>query len=380
MAVKPKLAMIPSGVGVGKLYSVLPSDGTGYFDFSRSGNATRINKQGLIETVSSNVPRLNYPLIDGVVSGCPSLLLEPSRSNLFPYSEDFENSDWTKNAGTTITNNYAISPDGTLNASRYLGTGASGLGDKFTLSATEYTISFYVKSNTGQNQFCRIIIDSSNVSNNIEVTTEWKRITFTAQGSGLSNKTNGIFRDSNNNDIDILIWGAQLEQGSYATSYIPTQGSAVTRVAETCSQTPPSGIIGQTEGTMYVDVDINTLSTDGQVLRLTNGTSGFGRIVIERNPSNQNQIRVTQWGGSILTFSISIGNRDKIAVGYDSSNSNVYVNGSSIGTSFFTNVAELNKVSLGCNEVGGSIFNDTIKETKLYNTRLSNAELQALTS
>jgi len=380
MAVKPKLAMIPSGVGVGKLYSVLPSDGTGYFDFSRSGNATRINKQGLIETVSSNVPRLNYPLIDGVVSGCPSLLLEPSRSNLFPYSEDFENSDWTKNAGTTITNNYAISPDGTLNASRYLGTGASGLGDKFTLSATEYTISFYVKSNTGQNQFCRIIIDSSNVSNNIEVTTEWKRITFTAQGSGLSNKTNGIFRDSNNNDIDILIWGAQLEQGSYATSYIPTQGSAVTRVAETCSQTPPSGIIGQTEGTMYVDVDINTLSTDGQVLRLTNGTSGFGRIVIERNPSNQNQIRVTQWGGSILTFSISIGNRYKIAVGYDSSNSNVYVNGSSIGTSFFTNVAELNKVSLGCNEVGGSIFNDTIKETKLYNTRLSNAELQALTS
>ena len=146
--------------------------------------------------------------------------------NFFPYSEDFENSDWTKNSGTTITNNYAISPDGTQTAARYLGTGTSGLGDKFTLSVTDYTISFWVKSNNGVSQFCRLIGDSSNISENLLITTEWTRLSYTFTGSGLSNKTNGIFRDSNDNDIDVLIYGAQLERGSLGV-YNPTNGTAI---------------------------------------------------------------------------------------------------------------------------------------------------------
>jgi hypothetical protein len=81
MATIPSLALIPSGYKASKVYSVLPTDGTGDFTFTRSGNATRVNSEGLIELVSTNVPRLNYPLIDGVVQGCPSLLLEPQRIN-----------------------------------------------------------------------------------------------------------------------------------------------------------------------------------------------------------------------------------------------------------------------------------------------------------
>jgi hypothetical protein len=80
---------IKEGSSKGTLYSVLPSDGTGDFDFTRSGDATRINKEGLIETVGNNVPRLNYPLIDGVVSGCPSLLLEPKELIYCLFSNDF---------------------------------------------------------------------------------------------------------------------------------------------------------------------------------------------------------------------------------------------------------------------------------------------------
>ena len=78
---KPKLALIPAAQG-SKFYSVLPSSGVGDFDFTRSGSATRINSQGLIETVANGVSRLNYPLIDGKVVGCPSHLLEPQRTNL----------------------------------------------------------------------------------------------------------------------------------------------------------------------------------------------------------------------------------------------------------------------------------------------------------
>ena len=84
---KPKLALIPAAQG-DKFYSVLPSSGVGDFDFTRSGGATRINSQGLIETVADGVSRLNYPMIDGKVVGCPSHLLENSSTNLVTNSED----------------------------------------------------------------------------------------------------------------------------------------------------------------------------------------------------------------------------------------------------------------------------------------------------
>jgi hypothetical protein len=86
--------------------------------FTRSGNATRINSEGLIELVSTNVPRLNYPLIDGVVQGCPSLLLEPQRINLLPYSEDFSNAEWIKGSVLTPISGF-VSPKGDLSASKY---------------------------------------------------------------------------------------------------------------------------------------------------------------------------------------------------------------------------------------------------------------------
>ena len=92
LADQASLLFIPSGYKSQKVYSIFPTDGDGDFDFSRSGSATRIAKNGLITTVDSNVPRLEYPLIDGVVNGCPSLLLEPQRTNLVTYSEDF--SQW----------------------------------------------------------------------------------------------------------------------------------------------------------------------------------------------------------------------------------------------------------------------------------------------
>ena len=110
---KPKLALIPSAQG-SKFYSVLPSSGVGDFDFTRSGGATRINSQGLIETVADGVSRLNYPMIDGKVVGCPSHLLEPSRTQLIRYSEAFDNAYWTK-IGSSVVSGFT-SPKGDLSA------------------------------------------------------------------------------------------------------------------------------------------------------------------------------------------------------------------------------------------------------------------------
>ena len=96
----PSLAMIPSGYKASKVYSVLPESGVGDFDFTRATTATRINSSGLIEEMAINVPRLEYPLIDGVVNGCPSLILEPQRTNFITYSSDFPRNYWTKSGAT----------------------------------------------------------------------------------------------------------------------------------------------------------------------------------------------------------------------------------------------------------------------------------------
>ena len=346
------------------------------FNVERDSIATRVNKEGLIEVVGHDKLRIDYTDTDKGVA-----LLEPSRSNLFPYSEDFESSDWTKNAGTTITNNYAISPDGTLNASRYLGTGASGLGDKFTLSATDYTISFWVKSNTSQNQFCRIIIDSSNVSDNIEVTTEWKRITFTAQGSGLSNKTNGIFRDSYDNDIDILIYGAQLEQGNLS-SYIPTSGSAVTRAADVANNAGNSEVFNDSEGVLFANIAALANSGNGQIRINEQGV--LNSVIMEFRDSGTTLRTYIFDGNATNQFfsetNINPNDNIKIALKYKQNDCSLYLNGFVTATdTTATMPSNLNSLSFEQGD-GNNYFYGKTKEIGYYDAVLTDSELEYLTS
>ena len=122
---KAGLVQIPSGYKADKLYSVVPNNGDGDFDFTRASTATRVNKDGLIETVAINQARLDYPLLDGVVQDNPVLLLEPSRQNLFPDSEDFSASSWQGVTGGALTANDTTSPDGTSDATKLEGDGTS---------------------------------------------------------------------------------------------------------------------------------------------------------------------------------------------------------------------------------------------------------------
>ncbi len=144
---KPNLAYIPATIG-DKVYSILPNDGVGDFDFDRASTATRINAQGLIETVASGENRLNYSLLDGEVVGCPHLLLEPARTNLVQYSEDFSNGYWIRTR-TTVSANNIISPDGTLNADKIIETTDTGLhavSETFTVvSGVSHTVSVFIK-------------------------------------------------------------------------------------------------------------------------------------------------------------------------------------------------------------------------------------------
>jgi hypothetical protein len=139
----PKLALIPSGYNTATVYSILPNDASGDFDYERNGSATRVRKDGLIEELTVN----DTPRLDWLNSDCPSLLLEPQRTNLQAYSENFSGAAWTP-AFSTITANSSISPNGELTAYKLETTSSvNSLGGYLTITAnTEYTYSLFVKS------------------------------------------------------------------------------------------------------------------------------------------------------------------------------------------------------------------------------------------
>jgi hypothetical protein len=181
--------------------------------------------------------------------------------------------------------------------------------------------------------------------------------------------------------------GAQLEQGSYATSYIPTQGATATRVAESCIQTPPSGIIGQTEGTMYFDGYFGDEVTE--IYLFTQSSTGIGvsdSMYLQKSGASSVKFigrdASTQW--DIIGGSFSIGQKIKIAAAYKNNDVVLYINGLQIGTDSVASIPTISNIKIGGYPAQPSVssyfLSKPIESTQLYNTRLSNAELQALTT
>jgi len=181
---------------------------------------------------------------------------------------------------------------------------------------------------------------------------------------------------------NIYMQYAQVEQGSYATSYIPTQGSAVTRVAESCSQTPPDGVIGQTEGTMYAEVKINGLKNSNTITTLHNG-SFSEYLVIAGNSSGNINAYIFAGGvqqAGILSGIYAVDSIIKCAMAYKENDVAFYINGVLIGTDSSATMASTSVFDVGSISFGDYPLNGSVKQAKLYNTRLSNNELQALTT
>jgi hypothetical protein len=377
----PNLALIPSGYKAQKVYSVLPTNGDGDFTFSRSGSATRINKDGLIETVTNNVPRLDYSN-----GGCPSLLLEPERTNLITYSEDFSQSDWSVFDASKSANS-VVSPDGTLNGARI--TALSGNNKVFqqlvTVSADPlnnrvFTGSIYIKSSSVTSCFLRV--GSTTNTNAITISNEWQR--FEAQytlGATFTAVRLGIALNNEGDEVDVAF--GQVEQGSYATSYIPTSGSAVTRLADTSYNENLANVIGQTEGTFYLETVPLSSSTDYTERVLQFGSSGSGFMTVQRY-DNSNIIFYGTNGSnnwSIQGTNLFVGGETiKIAGAYKDNDIALYVNGVQIGTNTSANAPQTEKLLFANNTSGDFGYLGSHKDLKLYNTRLSNSELQALTS
>lgn len=195
------LIVTPNGYKEGKLYSVIPSDGSGDLSVTRATTATRVNSAGLVELVPYN---------------------------LFNYSQNLANVGWATYAASgtiTRTANYAAAPDGTTTATRIQNSGGNPIQWTYQniALASNGVISMYVKRTGATNQTFRLFSNNgATFSSNFTATDTWQRFEF-AVGSNSGALPFGITTDSSGTAADILVWGAQLVEGSTAKDYQKTE-------------------------------------------------------------------------------------------------------------------------------------------------------------
>ncbi len=429
MPASPSLLIVPARFKTGKLYTQIATTSAGVvlgssgdFNVTRATTATRFNSAGLIESVASGVPRLDY-YTSGGTAGCPALLVEPSAQNAALRSAGLDVSGtWqrtnmsvttgiTSPEGLTTAFDIVESSDVTAQTHELAQTGFS------VVSGTAYTFSLFIKAGTN-NRNLRLAVGGANfvgspvatfnpVSGSVVASGDcvasvenygngWFRCRMTATADVAGSSFLGIYTASGtsvsyigNGSGSVQVWGAQAEASSIPTSYIPTTTGSVTRNAEviTLPSGAVSGCIGQTEGTIYAEVDVRTF-TSSAARRIVNlRVDGSNLLSLQINEASTNIEFVAASGiTSVTAFASGLtAGIYKIAVGYNSAASGtvLYVNGTLRDTKTIA-IPNLSAAVFGLGIRGdgsaGSQFNDRIRAAALYTTRLTNAELQSLTT
>jgi hypothetical protein len=395
----PKLALIPTGYKAGKLYSVLPESGVGDFTVVRATEATRVNEEGLIETMGANVPRLDYS-----GGGCPVLLTEPQSTNKIINSENLLNGSWGK-TNAVVESNSTISPDGILNADKLTFNISSGFGRiiSSTLSSVN-SISFFVKYI--DLEYILIFVGGS--SNGVYVNIKEGYATSTILGAGLDvtfkKYTNDWLRieakgGNNATSLEIYaanstpnytpitlngsfyLWGVQAE-ASYPTSYIKTEGSAVTRNADQVYGAGDAATFNDSEGVLMVEISALSNDITNRIISVSDG-SGSNRVLVKfDNSSNliQGTCTVGTDQASLLYYTNDITINSKVLFLYKSNDFQLWVDG--FKRDFDTNgttPSGLDRLNFD-NSSGGSQFYGKTSQIQYFNTVLTDSELEKLTS
>ena len=408
---KASVALIPSGTKASKLYSVLPANGNGDFTHSRGSTATRVNKDGLIESVANNVPRLDYPLTSGVVGDCPNLLLEPSTTNLTNYSTQIDNSFWGK-SNSSVSANSGISPNGALEADKLVentSTSSHGISKSITApSSTTCTLSLFAKAdgrNTLRVQFSSSIRAFFNISNGTIGTVnsgttakierfpnDWYRCSITGTSSSGSTTFTQVLMTQDDESTSytgdgssgVLLWGIQFEEKSFATSFIETVASTTTRSADASNGSGTSADINSEEGVLFLE--FAALSNDLTERRISISNSSTGNVVRIGFTSVSNRILGVIYNGSnqavLTTDSYTITDFHKVALKYKQNDFALWVDGTEVstdssGTTFAVDL--LNELAFD-NGGGGDNFFGKVKQALVFNEALSDSELTTLTT
>ena len=367
----------------GNIAIEIGNDGTNALDIYICFSQTNIGSTA--KDYFPTTTRLNIPRLDYSNGSCPSLLVEPQRTNLVTYSEQFDNADWTKQSGVSVTANQTISPDGTQNADLVVGGGSSGIfqSGKTVSTTVANTKSVYLKGVSG-GEVVRLQDPYQTLGYTVcTLTTSWQRFTLSeVQSGGFAGLWVTLIPSGG-----IYIWGAQLEDSTYATSYIPTTSAAVTRNADAIYKTGISSLIGQTEGVLFLDLFASAKNDD---------TNTYGTWLVAGTATENFQIynlgTTLYWyarntGGIIIdqtaNETLVEGTRYKIAFAYKSGDYALYINGVQKRTNANVNVpvgvSQFNLSGGGYGAVPAVVKNE-YNSVVLFPTRLTNAELAQLTT
>jgi hypothetical protein len=369
------LLVTPNGYKASKIYSAKPTDGTGDLAFSRASTAMRRNSAGLWEEVANNVPRLQYP----VGGGCPSWLFEPQATNSILYSTDFSNAAWgvvgtaakaVSAHASLISGGVAYDITGLDNSfSQYFGQALSGLATT--------TFQVFIKAVVVGDVGKKIRIDSNTAGNtDITLTSDWQEFSsyFDASSSGIY-----FFGKPNSGTpaTQFTICYAGREAGNVATSPIITAGSAVTRLDDTSTTTGKSALIGQTEGTIFIEFDsvINASGVQGLLFIAVDGNNYIGIYIVGGNII----FEIVTAGVGIFSRSIAYAN-GKAAITYNVNSMAAFFNGAKVGVTDISGTPpNTSRIYLGSYD-GGASARGNVKPAAIYKAALSDTEAIELTT
>jgi len=379
--------------------------------FSRGSLATLTNAAGTLEVITSGNPRFTY---DPVTHAALGLLIEEQRTNLLLWSEAFDNAAWS---GTNVTiTKVAGAPDGSSNLNKIQATAAAAtlIRQNATVASTAATFSVYVKQGSGAtdgNAFVMRNATTATILLNFTVNYTTGAIAYTTGSSGVSmtdvgggvwrlvmTATSGI---TSGNDIEayafypgnsetageyVYAWGAQLEAGAFATSYIPTTTATVTRAADSATMTGMnfSSWFNATQGTFVAEAsteyDLPAINRSIVTARISSSYANF--MDLRRNTSRKFGTEVyTSSASQIVADSGSVGAlTGKVALAYASNDARLCVNGGSIVSDATFTAPACVALLIGADAIGSGIWNAPIARLRYYPTALTNAQLQALTT
>lgn len=425
---KASILLTPTAYDNGSMNCIKPNTSVGDFDFTRGTIATRVNEQRLIEDVTdTNLPRIDY------LGGTGHLLLEPQSTNTATYSNDFTQGDIFNSssdpslANSVLTANQAISPDGTNNAwllkdNDSGGTGTSQINFNSTsVNSNDFnTLSVFAKkaltnnflslqglnydsSGNGASWFdisngTLGTIDSNHTAKIEDYGNGWYRCQITFKTTtdttgairirlGSSDNNGSVTRDGTNG---LYIFGLQCEADAtqnYATSYIPTSGSTVTRNEDVCNNSGSSDLMNGGnggEGVFYVEFAALTktpgtmnisLSDDSQTERIViSTTSTENQIITSVNNNNAFPVHIAFETVTDLTAF------NKIAIKHKVNDLSLYINGSEEATDTSVTIPDLSSLQFDNGFNGTSKFFGKIKCVAVYKEALTSAQLTAITT
>jgi len=388
--------------------------------FTRASVGTYYDSAGTLQTAASGVPRFDF---DPVTHAAKGILIEESRANLWQDSEAFNNPFWIASQ-VTVSPNVTISPAGTMTAEKI--TEASGgtfhyvgLAPNYSANTTR-TVSVYAKA--AERQWLRVYADDGSVNsayanfnlgtgtydfvggNNsytssamiLNVGNGWYRCILTYSIATSTTRVQFIMRTTGgtgpssyagDGSSGLYLWGAQIEQGAFATSYIPTTTATVTRAADVMLINNISPWSNTNKSTLFSIFSSFGTTVNRQIASFGDGISPYynGAQRIGLNSSNGLEARQQTTSGQSLTGNYSGPSATivkKISFASDVSGTGaVAVDGTiqSLSQTGIAGTISFSKLGVGNDDMGTTQLNGYVEKFKYYPSILSNTQLQLLT-